>query len=119
MLFAEYFPSFFFRNSNSAEHKSVCFAKTVKAFKSLIILAQSSIIDVWTGLKCACGISELLLLNFFPGVLIMEDSSQGTNEAMEIDSDDDDDHEPRNIRMKITEFINGTVDSCKYFWLNS
>ena len=49
----------------------------------------------------------------------MEDSSQGTNEAMEIDSDDDDDHEPRNIRMKITECINGTVDSCKYFWLNS
>ena len=49
----------------------------------------------------------------------MEDSSQGTDEAMQIDSDDDDDHEPRNIRMKITEFINGTVDSCKYFWLNS
>ena len=51
----------------------------------------------------------------------MEDSSQGTDEAMEIDSDDDDDddHEPRNIRMKITECINGTADSCKYFWLNS
>ena len=47
----------------------------------------------------------------------MEDVLQSTDEAMETDSDDDD--EPRNIRMKITDCINGTVDyCCKYFWCN-
>lgn len=44
------------------------------------------------------------------GVLVMEDFLQSTDEAMETDSDDDD--EPRNIRMKITDCINGTVDYC-------
>ena len=63
-------------------------------------------------------IFELLLLNFFPGVLIMEDILQNTDEAMETDSDDDDDNEPRNIRMKMTDCINGTVDHCKYFLCN-
>ena len=64
-------------------------------------------------------IFELLLLNFFPGVLIIEDILQNTDEAMETDSDDDDDdNEPRNIRMKMTDCINGTVDHCKYFLCN-
>ena len=47
----------------------------------------------------------------------MEDILQNTDEAMETDSDDDD-NEPRNIRMKMTDCINGTVDHCKYFLCN-
>ena len=53
-------------------------------------------------------------MNFFVGVLTIEDTSANTNSEMETDSDSDNDHEPCNLRLKISDYISGAVDTCKF-----